>query len=91
MTRTVAPTCLGERMLEGSRNNYYLQLRQLGYSIQVWRADPEYHWQWAAKVLGESFAAGFVKGGPQAAANAAEREIVKRAELTLKLAGRRAA
>jgi hypothetical protein len=38
---------------------------------------------------GTQVRSGFVLAGEQAAANSAERWLVKRAELTLKLAGRR--
>lgn len=85
--RITPPKCMGQRMTAFGLG-WRLQLPQLGMTVYVdviaGRFNAVIHHR------GEVIFS-VPRTGPQAAANAAERWLVARAELTLKLAGRRVA
>jgi hypothetical protein len=89
-TRIKPPMCMGQRM-QGGPELWRLLLPD-SITIKAWPAilaTCPTHW-WEVLDSGHMVRNGATNGGPQAAANAAERWLVRRAELTLKLAGRRA-
>jgi len=73
--------------------SYFLPILQCGERVRVVEHDGLESSSWRIETLDREYvlANGIVKGHAQAAANAATRWLVSRAELTLKLAGRRAA
>jgi hypothetical protein len=80
---------MGQRM-NGDPDRWFLKLEQLGMKVVVMAVQQGGGCEWELQTLaGECIDFDFASG-QQAAANAAERWLVKRAELTLKLAGRRA-
>lgn len=84
------PICMGERM-QGSGVEFFLNLREIGERVYVMYAD---YWFWEIKNIRSksTVKSGVVtKGGKQAAANAATRWLLDRAEKTRILASRRAA
>jgi hypothetical protein len=88
--RQKPPLCMGQRM-SGDPDRWFLKLEPLGVKVIV-NALADGYCEWAIVTL--DIQAHYLEldtaTGQQAAANAAERWLVKRAELTLKLAGRRA-
>jgi hypothetical protein len=89
--RVRPPFCMGNRMIAQLDGVYWMRLVQLGERVRVIDYGPD-GVHWSISTTADAFVVGGVlKSGVQAAANAATRWLVNRAELTLKLASRRAA
>ena len=87
--RIKPPLCMGQRM-HGDDGRWFLKLESIGLKVVVNELSG-CTYEWSIFEIASNVASVLVFAhGPQAAANAAERWLVKRAELTLKLAGRRA-
>jgi len=93
--RITPPWCMGRRMSVGihptyeDNELYFLALPELSRGIVVTRFVS--CWEWKVRDVEHRVLVNGTAVGMQAAANAAERYLVRQAELTLKLAGRRAA
>ena len=85
--RQKPPLCMGQRM-SGDPDRWFLKLEPIGMKVVVMAVQEGGGCEWELQTLtGECIEFDFASG-QQAAANAAERWLVKRAELTLKLAGK---
>lgn len=90
-TRVTPPMCMGRRMLPGipGEGDYRLKLPEIFRSVFLVRQSTG--WIWFVRSSNNAFEQSGRSSGPRAAANAAQRYLVDRAQLTIKLAGRRAA
>ena len=91
MSAPTAPLLLGQRMaMGGTRLTWFLRVNDM--TIRIGYSEELDATRWQINAGEGTLKRGSVKGcHKQAAANAAQRWLVEHAELTLKLAGRRAA
>jgi hypothetical protein len=84
---------MGQRMSASApdkRSTWFLNLPEISAKVYLDYIIPMMRWQWRVTQHGAEVAYG-LRDGEQAAANSATEWLTARAELTLKLAGRRAA